>query len=220
MAAVSNSEPNEATPAQMQTEPTAQNGSMSVEGTGVQSEKAKAKAEAKAKAKAEKAAQKAANVSKHHPSDLLFLSPSSLLESLTGKCLLQAAARGQKQAAPTQPDENDPLKDKYGDAERIQSQQITKRRWTRVEALDKSLENQTVQQSMQKPIRTHFIHLCNQNIRTHLMWAVLARHWLCTSVACSRMFACRYCSEAELRQCEARASHVSLCCVSAQQLCR
>lgn len=116
MAAVSNSEPNEATPAQMQSEPSAQDGSTSVEGTGVQSEKAKAKAEAKAKAKAEKAAQKAAN----------------------------AAARGQKQAAPTQPDENDPLKDKYGDAERIQSQQITKRKWTRVEALDKSAENQTV----------------------------------------------------------------------------
>ena len=71
MAAVSNSEPNEATPAQMQSEPSAQDGSTSVEGTGVQSEKAKAKAEAKAKAKAEKAAQKAANVSKRHPADLL-----------------------------------------------------------------------------------------------------------------------------------------------------
>ncbi len=77
MAAVSNSEPNEATPAQMQSEPTAQNGSASVEETGVQSEKAKAKAEAKAKAKAEKAAQKAANVSKHCPADLLSLSPRS-----------------------------------------------------------------------------------------------------------------------------------------------
>ncbi|DBA72743.1 TPA: hypothetical protein ACH3X2_010137 [Trebouxia sp. C0005] len=116
MAAVSNSELNEAKPSQMQIDPSAQDGSMSAEGTGVQSEKAKAKAEAKAKAKAEKAAQKAAN----------------------------AAARGQKQAAPTQPDENDPLKDKYGDAERIQSQHITKRKWTRVEALDKSVENQTV----------------------------------------------------------------------------
>jgi len=63
-------------------------------------------------------------------------------------CLVsQAAARGQKQAAPTQPDENDPLKDKYGDTQLIQSQNISKRKWTRVEVLDKSLENQQVQQT-------------------------------------------------------------------------
>ncbi len=82
MAAVSNSEPNEATPAQIQSEPSAQDGSASVEGTGVQSEKAKAKAEAKAKAKAEKAAQKAANV-RDRPADLLSRSFSFLQESLS-----------------------------------------------------------------------------------------------------------------------------------------
>lgn len=83
MAAVSNSELNEAKPSQMQIDPSAQDGSMSAEGTGVQSEKAKAKAEAKAKAKAEKAAQKAANVSKDPPVDLLSCSPSFLLELLS-----------------------------------------------------------------------------------------------------------------------------------------
>ena len=67
--------------------------------------------------------------------------------------VLQAASRGQKQAAPTQPDENDPLRDKYGDTQLIQSQSISKRTWTRVEALDKSLENQQVLWScMHSPI--------------------------------------------------------------------
>ena len=56
----------------------------------------------------------------------------------------QAAARGQKQAAPTQPDENDPLKEQYGDAQLVQSQTTTERKWTRVEALNKDLENQQV----------------------------------------------------------------------------
>ncbi|KAL3148286.1 hypothetical protein ABBQ38_013752 [Trebouxia sp. C0009 RCD-2024] len=92
------------------------NGTDTAEGLGFQSEKAKAKADAKAKAKAEKEAKKAAN----------------------------AAARGQKQAAPTQPDENDPLKDQYGDAQLVQSQATTERKWTRVEALNKDLENQQV----------------------------------------------------------------------------
>lgn len=116
MAAVSSSEPIEAVSVETETDTSAQDGSASVEGSPPQSEKAKAKAEAKKKAKAEKEAKKAAN----------------------------AASRGQKQAAPTQPDENDPLRDKYGDTQLIQSQSISKRTWTRVEALDKSLENQQV----------------------------------------------------------------------------
>lgn len=60
----------------------------------------------------------------------------------------QAAARGQKQAAPTQPDENDPLKEQYGDAQLVQSQTRTARAWTRVEALNKELENAQVYSSM------------------------------------------------------------------------
>lgn len=83
---------------------------------GPQSEKAKAKAEAKAKAKAEKEAKKAAN----------------------------AAQRGQKQAVPTEADANDPLKDQYGDSELVQSQNKTKRTWTRVESLAKDSEDAQV----------------------------------------------------------------------------
>lgn len=61
---------------------------------------------------------------------------------------LQAAARGQKQAAPTQPDENDPLKEQYGDAQLVQSQTTTARTWTRVEALNKELKNAQVYSSV------------------------------------------------------------------------
>ena len=58
--------------------------------------------------------------------------------------MTQAAARGQKQAAPTQPDENDALKEQYGDAQLVQSQTTTERKWTRVETLNKDLEDQQV----------------------------------------------------------------------------
>ena len=56
----------------------------------------------------------------------------------------QAAQRGQKQAVPTEADANDPLKEQYGDAELVQSQSITKRRWSRVESLNKDLKDAQV----------------------------------------------------------------------------
>ena len=60
---------------------------------------------------------------------------------------MQAAQRGQKQSVSTEADANDPLKDQYGDSELIQSQQVTKRQWTRVEGLNSSLKDAQVGES-------------------------------------------------------------------------
>jgi hypothetical protein len=57
---------------------------------------------------------------------------------------LQAQQRGVKQAAPTQPDPEDPLGDHYGDYKMVQSTEQTGRTWTRVEALSPSLEGSEV----------------------------------------------------------------------------
>ncbi|PNW82442.1 hypothetical protein CHLRE_06g279150v5 [Chlamydomonas reinhardtii] len=56
----------------------------------------------------------------------------------------RAAQRGQKAAVMTQPDPEDPLKDKYGDYPMVQSQGQTTRKWTEVEQLEKELADQTV----------------------------------------------------------------------------
>lgn len=52
--------------------------------------------------------------------------------------------RGVKQAAITQPEEGDPLADKYGDPPMCQSTERTGRTWTRVEELTPALEGKTV----------------------------------------------------------------------------
>ncbi|KAL4421624.1 hypothetical protein ABPG75_010915 [Micractinium tetrahymenae] len=56
----------------------------------------------------------------------------------------RAAQRGQKQGSATQPDENDPLADRYGDTELVQSAVVTGRTWTAVSALTPELEGQPV----------------------------------------------------------------------------
>lgn len=56
----------------------------------------------------------------------------------------QAAQRGQKQAVSTEADASDPLKDQYGDSELVQSQNITKRKWSRVESLNKDSKDAQV----------------------------------------------------------------------------
>ena len=56
----------------------------------------------------------------------------------------QAAQRGQKQAVSTEADANDPLKDQYGDSELVQSQDSTKRKWSRVESLNKDSKDTQV----------------------------------------------------------------------------
>lgn len=58
--------------------------------------------------------------------------------------LSQAAQRGQKQAVPTEADANDPLKDQYGDSELVQSQNKTRRTWTRVDTLAKDSKDAQV----------------------------------------------------------------------------
>mmetsp|Transcript_16109 Transcript_16109/g.40393 ORF Transcript_16109/g.40393 Transcript_16109/m.40393 type:complete len:549 (-) Transcript_16109:228-1874(-) len=52
--------------------------------------------------------------------------------------------RGQKAAAMTAPEEDDPLADKYGDAPRVQSVAVTGRVWTDVSALSPELKDTTV----------------------------------------------------------------------------
>ena len=140
MAAASHSQPGASVP---ESEGTTEDGTGTAEGLGFQSEKAKAKADAKAKAKAEKDAKKAANVCSAASHGVLYGGICTFAEDYCGLSF-QAAARGQKQAAPTQPDENDPLKEQYGDTQLVQSQTTTGRKWTRVEALNKDLENEQV----------------------------------------------------------------------------
>lgn len=59
-------------------------------------------------------------------------------------CDLQAQQRGVKQAAPTQPDPEDPCAANYGDYAMVQSTQITGRKWTKVEQLTPELAGQKV----------------------------------------------------------------------------
>lgn len=59
----------------------------------------------------------------------------------------QAAQRGVKQAAPTQPDPEDPCAAHYGDYPMVQSTQVTQRKWTRVEQLTPALQGQKVRQT-------------------------------------------------------------------------
>ncbi len=56
----------------------------------------------------------------------------------------QAAQRGQKAAAPTQPDADDPLKDKYGDMILVQSQGQSSRTWTQLSELSPAREGMVV----------------------------------------------------------------------------
>lgn len=56
----------------------------------------------------------------------------------------QAAMRGVKQAAMTQPEADDPLKEMYGDLEMVQSKTSATKAFTRVEDLEPSLAGQQV----------------------------------------------------------------------------
>lgn len=57
---------------------------------------------------------------------------------------LQAQQRGVKQAAPTQPDADDPCAASWGDYPMVQSTEITGRHWTRVEELTPEKQGQEV----------------------------------------------------------------------------
>lgn len=59
-------------------------------------------------------------------------------------CDVQAQQRGVKQAAPTQPDPDDPCAANYGDYAMVQSTEITGRKWTKVEQLTPELAGQKV----------------------------------------------------------------------------
>lgn len=56
----------------------------------------------------------------------------------------QAAQRGQKQAVMTQPDADDPCKDKYGDAAMVQSREVCTRPYTDIGKLDASWADKEV----------------------------------------------------------------------------
>jgi hypothetical protein len=57
---------------------------------------------------------------------------------------VQAAQRGAKAAVMTQPEADDPLAHKYGDAQLVASQAVSGRTWTRVEQLDESFKDKEV----------------------------------------------------------------------------
>lgn len=58
--------------------------------------------------------------------------------------MLQAAEEARRLALVTQPDPEDPLKDNYGDAEMVQSREVSGKVWTDVSALTPELAGQTV----------------------------------------------------------------------------
>jgi hypothetical protein len=62
----------------------------------------------------------------------------------THSFLLQAAQRGQKQAVMTQAEEDDPVKDKYGDAPMVQSREVASRPYTDIGTLDASCADKEV----------------------------------------------------------------------------
>lgn len=57
---------------------------------------------------------------------------------------IQAQQRGVKQAAPTQPDADDPCASHWGDYPMVQSTEISGRQWTRVEELTPDKAGQEV----------------------------------------------------------------------------
>lgn len=71
---------------------------------------------------------------------------SPLSHTHTHHALVQAQAqqRGVKQAASTQPDPDDPLKERYGDGLMVQSREVSGKVYNRVEHLTPELAGQTV----------------------------------------------------------------------------
>lgn len=57
---------------------------------------------------------------------------------------VQAAMRGVKQAAMTQADPDDPLKDQYGDLELVQSKTVATKTYVKVEDLSIDMKGQRV----------------------------------------------------------------------------
>ena len=57
---------------------------------------------------------------------------------------LQASMRGVKQAAMTQADPEDPLREQYGDLELVQSKTVGTKTYTRVEDLSAEMKGQRV----------------------------------------------------------------------------
>jgi len=68
----------------------------------------------------------------------------SVLWVMCSSLLRQAQQRGVKQAAPTQPDPEDPCAASYGDYTMVQSTEITQRKWTKVDQLTPALKGEKV----------------------------------------------------------------------------
>ena len=125
-------------------------GSLNISEGGRSAEEKAAKKAAKAAEKAAKDAEKAAKV------------PITPIENYDSAAALslnaarpphwQAAMRGVKQSAMTQPEEDDPLKERYGDLEMVQSKTTATKVFTRVEDLT-AAEGQKV-----GPTRRHHRH--------------------------------------------------------------
>jgi hypothetical protein len=106
-------------------------------------------AQDKAALKAEKEAKKAAKAERVRNTNAALSAECSLYLLLDCSLTLcptskQAQQRGVKQAAPTQPDADDPCASQWGDYALVQSQEITGRNWTKVEQLTKELSGQEV----------------------------------------------------------------------------
>jgi hypothetical protein len=106
-------------------------------------------AQDKAALKAEKEAKKAAKAERVCGAGTGLVAGRSLYFLLVCSPTLcptctQAQQRGVKQAAPTQPDADDPCASQWGDYALVQSQEITGRKWTKVEQLTPELSGQEV----------------------------------------------------------------------------
>lgn len=73
-----------------------------------------------------------------------FEDKATVKEAKKDKKAERAQQRGVKQAAPTQPDPDDPCAANYGDYAMVQSTEITGRKWTKVEQLTPELAGQKV----------------------------------------------------------------------------
>ena len=116
-------------------------------GTVPMQDKEKKKEEKKAAKEAEKAAKAAKQaelVRAELSSEDVPCSCRSACKHGTHSFLLQAAQRGQKQAVMTQAEEDDPVKDKYGDAPMVQSREVASRPYTDIGTLDASCADKEV----------------------------------------------------------------------------
>ena len=107
-----------------------------------------------------------------------------LYSSALRPCSAQAAARGKKTAAVTEPDPDDPLASQYGDLPMVQSVEVTDKKWTAVSNLTTELENTEVSASL------HLVKKKENKMLVEL-WPIASRASLLQVLVRARLHAVR-----------------------------